>query len=223
MRACPHDNIALAPTFPGTDLLEDDFRGSVGSLNRSDYTALMMVVVFGAFANASGMIEPVNKAIDEVSLWIGASSPALVTALFILLCTFIVPSVLLYGAKTLSRTSNHIAWSIVPLGVAMWSAHLLFHFFTSYTSIVPVTVRALSSLGLTNAPKQLWAIPDSPTWLLQGELFLLVIGFLASIAICTGLTNTLKERLPWFFLNALLLVVGVWILLQPMQMRGMFA
>jgi cytochrome c oxidase assembly factor CtaG len=221
VRACPHDNVVLAPSFPGTDLVKEDFRGSIGSLQRADYTALMIVVVFGAFANAAGMVAPVVHGIDAVSLWVGASSPKFVTALFVLASAFIVPTFLCVFAKKISRTSFHVAWSLVPLGIAMWSAHLLFHFVTSYGSIVPVTKRALYDIGLNASPEPLWAIASTPTWLLSGELFLLVLGFLASFAICLRLTTTTRERVPWCILNALLLVVGVWILLQPMQMRGM--
>jgi len=221
IRACPHDNAVLAPSFPGADLVKEDFRGSIGSLHRADYTALMIVIVFGAFANAAGMIAPVVDGIDAVSLWIGASSPQFVTALFVIASAFILPSFLCVFAKNISRTTFHVAWSLVPLGVAMWSAHLLFHFITSYASIVPVTERALYDVRLGGPPETLWAVTSTPSWLLSSELFLLVSGCLASFAICLRLTTTMRERFPWCILNALLLVVGVWILLQPMQMRGM--
>lgn len=221
VRACPHDNVAIMPTFPGSDLLEDDFRGSIGSLNRNDYTALMMVIVFGAFANASGMIAPVNRAIDAVSQWIGASSAHLVTAVWIISSVFIIPTILLHCIKKCSKTTNHVAWSLVPLGVGMWSAHLLFHFFTSYSSIIPVTKRALHDIGYANAPEQIWVMASTPSWLLQGELLLFTCSFLTSLALIFRLTKTSHQRIPWITLIAFLCIVGIWILLQPMQMRGM--
>ena len=73
--------------------------------------------------------------------------------------------------KKATQTSNHVAWSLVPLGVGMWASHLLFHFFTSYQSIMPVTQRALHDLGYAAAPTQIWSMGSSPEWLLQGELF----------------------------------------------------
>ncbi|MBT5136585.1 MAG: hypothetical protein HOM36_03420 [Phycisphaerae bacterium] len=221
VRACPHDNVSIMPTFPASDLLDDDFRGSIRSLDRNDYTALMLVFVFGAFANAAGMIAPINNAIDAVSRWLGASSTHLVTAGFILTSVFIVPTILLYCIKKATQTSNHVAWSLVPLGVGMWASHLLFHFFTSYQSIMPVTQRALHDLGYAVAPTQIWGMASSPEWLLQGELFLLGVSFLASFAICLRLTTTLQQRVTWGTTIALLFVAGAWILLQPMQMRGM--
>ncbi|MBT4524259.1 MAG: hypothetical protein HOI88_01735 [Phycisphaerae bacterium] len=221
VRACPHDNVALTTSFPGIDLVNGTFRGSIGSLQRSDYTALMLVVVFGAFANAAGMITPVTNAINNTSQWVGAPSTALITAIFILSASFIIPSLLCLLCKRFARTTFQVAWSLVPLGVAMWAAHLLFHFFSSYKTILPVTKRALYDIGLTNIPETMWEITSPPTWLLQGELFLIVIGFLASIAICIRLTNTFRERAPWCLLSILLFVSGAWILLQPMQMRGM--
>ena len=211
----------MTSTFQGTDLIKQQHRGSIGSLDRADYTALMIVVVFGAFANAAGMIAPVHTLIDAASRWVGASSPKLMTAIFILSATFIIPSLLCILVKRISHTKNQVAWSLVPLGVAMWAAHLLFHFFTSYSSILPVTKRALFDVGLASEPDTLWAIPAAPTWLLSGELFLLAVGYLAFVAICVRLTTTIQQRTPWLILGTLLLYCGVWILLQPMQMRGM--
>jgi cytochrome c oxidase assembly factor CtaG len=223
VRACPHDNAVLAPSFPGLDLVKETYRGSVGSLQRPDYTALMLVVVFGAFANAAGMIAPVNRAIDSASQWIGAPSPKLMTAIFVLCAAFIVPSFLCILAKKISRTTYQVAWSLVPLGIAMWAAHLLFHFFTSYKTIVPVTQRALHDLGLAKPPLSVWEVGLTPQWLLHGELFLMAVGFLASFAICLQITTNLRQRIPWCVLSAGLFLCGVWILLQPMQMRGMIA
>ena len=221
IRACPHDNVVIATSFPAVDLLGEEFRSSVGSLQRADYTALMIVIVFGAFANAAGMIAPVNSAIESTSSWIGASSPKLITALFVLTAAFIIPSFLCVLAKKISQTTFQVAWSLVPLGVAMWAAHLLFHFFTSYASIIPVTTRVLHDVGLATGTEPLWTIATTPSWLFSGELFLLVLGFLATVAICLQLTTTTRQRLPWFVLSVLLFCCGVWIMLQPMQMRGM--
>jgi cytochrome c oxidase assembly factor CtaG len=221
VRACPHDNAVLTPTFPGIDLAQTTFRGSIGSLQRADYTALMLVVVFGAFANASGMIAPVHNAIDSVSSWLGAPSPKLVTALFLVSSTFIIPSLLCSLTKRISRTENQVAWSLVPLGVAMWAAHLLFHFCTTYQTIIPVAIRALHDIGITNAPESIWQIASTPSWLISGELFLLTLGFLGSFAVCLQLAKTLRERVPWCIVCAVLFLCGCWILLQPMQMRGM--
>ena len=221
VRACPHDNVVLSPSFPGLDLTQETYRGSIGWLQRPDYTALMMVVVFGAFANAAGMIAPVNRAIDSASQWIGAPSPKLMTAIFILCAAFILPSFLCILAKKCSKTTYQVAWSLVPLGISMWAAHLLFHFFTSYKTIIPVTRRALHDLGLASPPESIWEVASTPQWLLHGELLLMTIGFLASVAICMRVTKTLRQRTPWCMLSTGLFLWGVWILLQPMQMRGM--
>jgi len=223
VRACPHDNVHLAPTFPASDVMHDQYRGSVGSLERKDYTALMIVIVFGAFANAAGMIAPVHRCIDSVSNWIGAPSPKLVTAMFILCSAFIVPSILCVLAKRVAATSYQVAWSLVPLGISMWAAHLLFHFFTSYQSLLPVTKRALYDVGLASQPETTWALSNTPDWIISFELFVLTCGFLATVALCLRLVNTYTERLPWIALSTILYITGIWIVLQPMQMRGMIA
>ena len=190
VRACPHDNAVLTPTFPGVDLVQSEYRGSVGSLQRADYTALMIVVVFGAFVNAAGMIAPVNALIESVSIWLGAPSTTLVTALFIVCGAFIIPSLLCIATRIISRTSFHLAWSLVPLGVAMWAAHLLFHFITSYHTILPVSVRAFNNVFAKRPPEQIWNMRDTSSWLLHGEITLLVIGFLHQLQF---VYNSLKQ------------------------------
>jgi hypothetical protein len=132
------------------------------------------------------------------------------------------------------------AWSLVPLGFAMWMAHYSFHFFTSFDAIVPVmqqfsTRYAAISLGPPN-----WVCSccrPAPDWLLKAELLMLDVGMLFSLYAAWRISfalvsaqgdsprvshwRTLKVATPWAVLIVGLFVVGVWILLQPMQMRGM--
>jgi hypothetical protein len=72
---------------------------------------------------------------------------------------------------------------------------------------------------------------------LKAELLMLDVGFLASLyaawRISYGLVvlqgtaqqdirwQTMKGAAPWAVLIVLLFALGVWILLEPMQMRGM--
>ena len=59
VRACPHDNVGVLATIPGSDLWSDRLRSSIGLFSRRpDLAALALVVVLGGFAGAAAMVEP---------------------------------------------------------------------------------------------------------------------------------------------------------------------
>jgi hypothetical protein len=57
-------------------------------------------------------------------------------------------------------------------------------------------------------------------WLLRLELLFLGVGLLLSLYAGYRLAPSLKALGPWALLLVLLFAAGVWILFQPMQMRG---
>jgi hypothetical protein len=57
-------------------------------------------------------------------------------------------------------------------------------------------------------------------WLLPLELLFLDVGLLLSLYTGYRLAPSLKALAPWAMLLTLLFAAGVWILLQPMEMRG---
>ena len=59
VRACPHDNVGVLATIPGSDLWSDRLRSSIGLFSRRpDLAALALVVVIGGFAGAAAMVDP---------------------------------------------------------------------------------------------------------------------------------------------------------------------
>jgi hypothetical protein len=117
----------------------------------------------------------------------------------------------------------------------MWLAHYSFHFFTSFDTVVPVTQRFLAGFGFHGLGPPNWICSccrPAPDWLLKWELTLLDFGFLTSLYTSWRIADsevessfasrwkTLRIALPWAMLLFLLFTVGLWILLQPMQMRG---
>jgi hypothetical protein len=60
------------------------------------------------------------------------------------------------------------------------------------------------------------------TWLLPLEILFLDVGLLLSLYTGYRLAPTRKALAPWALLLVLLFAAGVWILFQPMQMRGTF-
>jgi hypothetical protein len=235
VHACPHDNVGLLAGTPGAELWQDRPRSGVGRFaRRPDLAALVVVLVFGAFANAAGMVGPVAEARDRLADLFGVRSPMLATTAFYALALIVLPLLTVGGAAALSRrwgglegstleVATRYAYALVPLGFGMWLAHYCFHFLTSYDTAVPVAQRFAVDLGLTSLGEPAWGSaccrPVTP-WLLPLELLFLDVGLLLSLYTGYRLAPTLKALAPWALLLVLLFAVGVWILFQPMQMRG---
>jgi cytochrome c oxidase assembly factor CtaG len=235
VHTCPHDNVGLLAGPPAAELWHDGQRSGVGRFSRRpDLAALIVVLVFGAFANAAGMVGPVAEWQERLASLAGIRSPLLATTVFYLLALFVLPLLTVGGAAALSRrwgrleagtleVATRYAYTLIPLGFGMWLAHYCFHFLTSYDTVVPVAQRFATDLGAA------WLGP--PAWvaaccrpvtagLLPLELLFLDLGLLLSLYTGYRLAPTLKALAPWALLLVLLFAAGVWILFQPMQMRG---
>jgi cytochrome c oxidase assembly factor CtaG/polyferredoxin len=235
VHACPHDNVGLIAGPPAAELWNDRQRSGVGRFSRRpDLAALVVVLVFGAFANAAGMVGPVVEGQERLASLAGVRSPWLATTAFYLLALAALPMLAVGGAAALSRwwgrlhagtweVATRYAYALVPLGFGMWLAHYCFHFLTSYDTAVPVAQRFAADLGLTWLGQPAWACAccrPAMGWLLRLELLFLDVGLLLSLYTGYRLAPSLKALAPWALLMALLFAAGVWILFQPMQMRG---
>jgi hypothetical protein len=120
---------------------------------------------------------------------------------------------------------------LLPLGLGMWAAHLLFHLLTTWQSAVPLVRQFTHDLGLHLLGMPRWyGIASTPIdSLLSMQLFLLDAGFVLSLYACWRLAqqidvkpmHSLRLMLPWVVGTLALYLFGFWVLLQPMQMRGM--
>ena len=234
VKACPHDNVALLTTIPGKVIAEDPYRSSIGRLSkRSDWAVLAAIFVFGAFANAAGMLGPVMMWEHSLHAKLGPKSMPLIVAAFTLASIVIAPAVLILfcwwmnwfvnRSLDISRLLRRFLFTLIPLGVAMWSAHLLFHFATSWGAVIPVVKRMISVSYTGSTPGFI------SSWITPAQLLLLNAGLLATLFLgwslvrqsATGTRTRFGLLSPWAAVSVVLYVVGVWILLQPMQMRGM--
>jgi cytochrome c oxidase assembly factor CtaG/ferredoxin len=243
VHACPHENVGILAVIPGRELWRDPMRSGVGRFGRrSDLAALCVVLVFGAFTNAAGMTGPLVAWQNQLVQAAGLRSPLLATTVFYAAALLALPGVLVGGATLLSRRWGGLAqnWTeiaarysmaLVPLGFSMWLAHYSFHFLTSYATVVPTTQRLAADLGLTMLGPPKWScaccIPAT-TWLVRSEIVSLDIGLLASLYVgyrvalsqTPNLGSALKALAPWATLMLVLFGTGIWIVYQPMQMRG---
>lgn len=227
--ACPHDNVSLQPAIPGTDIWNAQPRSSIGRWqNRPDIAALVLLLTFGAFANAAGMIAPVRN----LTATLGLSHFAF-SSLFIILFLVLVPLATSALAAALCRlfeernanlirTVSAYAIAFAPLGFGMWLAHFVFHFFTASHTPIPVIQRLAGLQPDWNVTS--WAWPG----LVGIELLLLDAGFLVTLYAAWRIAGPRSKRplnaaFPWLVLATMLYLAGVWIIFQPMQMRGTLA
>jgi hypothetical protein len=132
------------------------------------------------------------------------------------------------------QVASRYCFALVPIGFAMWLAHYSFHLLTSYAAIVPVTQRFLADQGWLAVGSPVWSCAcclPTAAWLLRLEIVVLDLGLLASLytGYCISRSETtrmpaaLGAFAPWAGLILLLFAAGIWIVFQPMQMRGAMA
>lgn len=240
VRTCPHDNVGLLPNLPARELGEDRPRSSLGRLSRRpDVAALAALLVAGAFVNAAGMVRPVVEALEA---W--RAGPAARLGLLVLGLA-VAPAVLVAtcaaAGRRLGRTATptpelaaRIALAWLPLGMALWAAHLLFHLWTAGAALRPVLQRLAVDAGLAWAGTPDWrlahaalhggAAPRTLELLLldAGLLLTLHAGWRSARSLAGGAGRPLGIFLPFAAVSAGLWALSVWLLLQPMEMRGLW-
>jgi cytochrome c oxidase assembly factor CtaG/ferredoxin len=242
IHACPHDNVGILAAMPPGQLRHDRFRAGLGRFSkRPDLAALVILLTFGAYTNAGGMVAPVLEWRDQLASALPHPSPLLATSLFYLLGLIVLPLFAVGLAAFLSRwlgqvpesclqVATRFAYCLIPLGFGMWLAHYSFHFLTSFDAILPALERFASDLGMALGHPEWRCACCRPMvdWLPRLELSCLGLGLVVSLYAGYGnslaqsrrLSQALKMLLPWALLMILLYAAGVWIVLQPMEMRG---
>ena len=237
--ACPHENVGILARVPATELMIDPMRSGVGYFSRrKDMAALVIVFTFGALLNAFGMVSP----IVALESWLGGvlhvSHEAPVLGVIFVLLLIIEPILLLGVAAWLTQVWGgaqravlplvvRYSYTLVPLGFGVWLAHYSFHFLTGLFTFIPVTQSAVASLG--------WAALGEPYWRLTGlpqgavhamEFGFLGLGLVGSLLVGYHLAReeSASHRMRifgvWAGLSVILWVAAVWVMNQPMEMRG---
>jgi ferredoxin len=241
VRACPQDNIALATRVPGDELADMRRRSGIGSLaQRVDLAALATVFTFGALVNAFAMTRPASGVEQWLAGVMGVHTEAPVLAALFVIGLVLLPTCLIGAASAVTgaiagdrgRSIRTIAvrhaYALVPFGVGAWVAHYGFHLLTGVLTIVPVTQSALIDVAG-------WPMLGEPLWrwagMRPGAVFPIQLGFLLlGAAGSLGLAGRMAARdypdratracIPWMALIGLLAAAAIWILAQPMDMRG---
>jgi hypothetical protein len=214
VQACPQENIGILRVVPGESLREDRHGSGIGRLNRRpDIAALVLILVFGALVNAAGMTEPVMMWMHRWHARLSLHSLVpIVTALY-LVGLLAIPGILTAACGWLSMRwiQASVTWkdltcsftlTLVPVGFSMWLAHFSNHLLAGWSPAIP----AILSLDLV--------------FLDLGFLLALYSAWRVACRVSEGERMALAVVSPWVILASVLYAAGVWILLQPMQMRG---
>ncbi len=142
------------------------------------------------------------------------------------------------------------AYALVPLGFGIWLAHYSFHFLTAFWTFLPALQGLWARLGGTGAellsqgigpglctpkgyvgglplPGLFYPGPLIPRdWLFPLEVGFIGLGWFGSLLVAYRLAaqdaprRTWRAFLPWAVLLLLLLLAALWLMGQPMEMRG---
>jgi len=239
VQACPHNNVGIISRLPAAELVSDSLRSGVGILSkRKDLAALVIVFTFGALLNALGMVSPVYAFENSLAKLLGVRSELPVLASIFGLFLVFEPLLLIGVASWVTRVWSgsqrplislavRYSYALVPLGFGIWLAHYGFHFLTGLYTFIPVTQAALADLG--------WAILGQPRWALSGlppnlvqlfEFGFIALGLLGSLSVSYSMAATEKVVhparvfIPWAVLSLLIAIAALWLMWQPMEMRG---
>jgi ferredoxin len=241
VHACPHDNIALAARVPGAELADNSRRSGIGRFSRRwDIAALAVVFTFGSLLNAFGMVAPIHSVEAWLAGAMGAASEAPVLAVLFVAALVVLPALLLGGAaagtklltgdgRPVPQIAVNFAYALVPFGFGMWLAHYGFHLLTGAFAVVPVAQRAAAdAFG--------WAVLGQPLWRLSGirpaavlpiQIGFIVLGTMGAFGAAFQVADRdypnriVRSLVPWALVVAVLMVSALWLVAQPMEMRGL--
>jgi cytochrome c oxidase assembly factor CtaG/polyferredoxin len=241
VRACPHDNVGIIATVPAKSLWTDRARSSIGRFaRRTDLAFLVAVLVFGALSNAAGMALPVEDFLRYERLDFGLLGRPVELAIFFGLTVCVIPALLIAGCTWISHRlgsvanpryemANRFVMTLAPLGASIWLAHLGFHLFVGSHTFIPALQRLFTDFHfpIFGSPFwniQSWALPELLDW----EFLALDLGLLVTLYSMWRVARDIGQSsnriflifLPWSILALGLFASAIWIIFQPMEMRG---
>ena len=226
VRACPYDNVTWETRNPAREWTTVRYR--------LDYVMLGLLLFFAGFMNAFAMIPAYYDLAEWAAERLHTSNEALLLTLAFVLWVGAGLGFSLLAAASADRLAGlrEGAWTalrrwggaFLPLTFAMWAGHYAYHFLTGWATIVPVTQQALANLGLpVGEPNwQLAAlVPENLLYPLQvAILYLGLMGAAYALFAKARSVGRLSAAVPMFIYFVLLVVLTLWVLAQPMEMRG---
>lgn len=233
-RACPYNNVGLQVRNPvrelWTNIKKRDF--SVG--------VVALVLGFAALSNAGSMIGPFNN----FERWIGDTTGirdnfwnyTLIFFFFVGAVPALLGWFVTWLTRKLARSQEPLeaifkryALGLLPLSFSFWIAHYLFHFSVGAKGFWPTVQDLFVRLGIP-----IFGQPNYSTGTILPyefinplQILIIYVGLMTSgVALYQISRKMYKKRaarrafVPFLALAILLAVVGVLIMVQPMQARG---
>ncbi|MEZ4522652.1 MAG: FesM [Thermomicrobiales bacterium] len=243
IQACPYDNVGIIARNPLDEYRRDRNRSGIGRLSeRPDFAMLALVLVFGSLLNAFGMVGPVFRFERWLAGVLGLQSEPAVLGVVFLVGLIVIPALLVsytaWASRALTRADrpllpiiSRFSFGLVPIGFAMWLAHYGFHFFTGALTIVPVSQQFLMDIGidLFGQPRRDLAELLPISVIDSIEMVVLQLGLLMTLVALYrisrdefGRSRAVRGAIPWAILTLLIFAASLWLMSQPMEMRGTF-
>ncbi len=239
VQACPEDNVAIALRVPAEELKVDPVRSGIGRISkRNDLAVLTIVFAFGALLNAFGMVGPVYALQRSMAAFLGTQSDFIILGILFFVCLVILPALCIgltawlaarHSTSSLWAHARRFSFTLAPLGFGVWLAHYCFHFLTGLWTIVPVTQAALLRYGIEWVGRPSWGLGGlHEAWVWPIEIGFVGLGLVGSLGLAWSLSErdfgrtAAKAFLPWAGLILALAGTALWLLAQPMEMRGTF-
>lgn len=239
IQACPHDNVGILSRLPAEELMVDPLRSGIGFFSkRKDLAALSLVFTFGALLNAFGMVSPIFVFENWIAGLFHLNHEAPVLGLVFVLFLIVEPVLMVGFAAWLTQVFGgsrkpllviavRYSYALVPLGFGLWLAHYGFHFLTGLYTFIPVVQSAVASAGTAVLGEPRWSLvglPHNVVYMI--ELGFLSLGFVGSLLVSYRLAESEPGGHPrrificWAGVSIILWAVGLWLMWQPMEMRG---
>ena len=155
----------------------------------------------------------------------------------------VAPLILLGGAAALTRMiaggadgaggsvgriAVTYAYALVPFGFGMWLAHYGFHLLTGVFTVIPIAQNVVVDLlGRPALGEPLWRLTGMrPGAVYPIQVGCILLGAMGSLALAYRISERdypdrpALPTAPWAMVTMALMTVAIWILSQPMEMRG---
>jgi cytochrome c oxidase assembly factor CtaG/polyferredoxin len=226
--ACPHDNVAIGTVVPMQEITIESTRSAIGAWrHRADFATLLLILGAGGLANALLMTEPVVAWVDAWT-WVAqpAARAAIATLVVIMLLLALPAMAAGLGGDWRERWSG-LAMDLWPLGASVWLVHFGFHLVSGWASALPPLQRAAregAGLDLGDPQWSAHCCAVAPQWLVPAMLVTLGLGLVATLWFAWSRASR-RGRPAVVTADALVAMawwmVAAWLVLQPMQMRGL--
>jgi ferredoxin len=221
VRACPYDNVAFTVRVPTREA--SDLRP------RSDWALFVTVLAWAGLVNAFAMIGPFFALASWISGVLGTQNEAIILLIIQLVGTGggLGLSILaarasgMLSGKALGRLRDW-AMTLVPLALAIWAGHYLYHFITGYATLWPNINNALYRLGLelpSPGPATMPRTDQAFFW----QVAFSYLGLGATVWAAyrrAARAKALRAMVPQVILAVIFVALTLLIFSQPMQARG---